>query len=116
MTVHRERVPIENAVAAQFPAFQPVAEACAAMWKQAGEFQLEMLRFMTERIEKDMAYSSKLIGCKNPDELIQAHTEFCNCFFDDYLKEGRKIGDFVSTATKETQRTLERANGGAQKH
>jgi hypothetical protein len=116
MTVHRERVPLENAVAAQFPAFQPVADACAAMWKQAGEFQLEMLRFMTERIEKDMAYSSKLLGCKNPDEMFRAHSDFCSCFFDDYLKEGGRVGDLVSTATKETQRSFERGNGGAGKH
>jgi hypothetical protein len=118
MTTQREKPSTEiggNGGAMPFPAFRPVADAYMAFWKQAGEIQLEMLRFISERLEKDMAYSNRLLGCKNADELLKANSEFCTCFFDDYLKEGRKIGEFVNTAAKESQRGLEQGNGGARR-
>jgi hypothetical protein len=118
MTVHRERIATENRFlgAAPFAALQPMTDAYVAFWKQAGEFQKEWLRFMSERIEKDMAHSSKLLNCRNPGDFFQAQLEFCNCFMDDYLKEGRKVGDLVSSATKEAQAKLEQEGGVAQKH
>jgi hypothetical protein len=117
MTIHRERIATENKSlgAVPFTALQPMADAYVAFWKQASEFQKEMLRFMSERMEKDVAHSSKLLNCKNPGDFLQAQLEFCNCFMDDYLKEGRKVGDIVSTATKEAQAKFE-AEGGASKH
>jgi hypothetical protein len=93
-----------------------MTDAYLAIWKQAGEFQKEWLRFVGERIEKDMAYSSKLFNCRNPGDFFQAQLDFCNCFMDDYLKEGRKVGDMVNSATKEAQERLEQGNGGAPRH
>ena len=118
MTVHRERIATESKFlgATPFAAMQPMADAYMAFWKQASELQKEWLRFMSERIEKDMAYSGKLLNCKNPGDVLQAQLDFCSGFMDDYLKEGRKVGDLVNSATKEAQAKFEQNGGGAPRH
>jgi hypothetical protein len=97
MTVHRQR--LAGGEIAMAP-LKPMADAYLALMRQAGEFQIEMLRFVGERLQKDMAYSGKLLECKDPSEVLKAHLDFCNCFMDDYLKEGRRLGDVVGKAVQ----------------
>jgi hypothetical protein len=108
MTIQQQRPvadmkPGEAAGAMPFTALQPMAEAYLAFWRNAGRFQTEMLRFVTERMEKDVAHSSRLMTCKSPGDFMQAQMDFMNNFFSDYTREGRWVGEMVNNAAKETQ-------------
>jgi Phasin protein len=108
--------PGEATQALPLSALQPMADAYLAFWRNAGRFQTEILRFITERMEKDVAHSSRLINCKTPTDFVQAQMDFVNSFFDDYTKEGRWVGEMMNKATRETQQTAEQEMAARQKH
>lgn len=106
----------ETGGALPLAALQPMTEAYLAFWRNAGKFQTEMLRFMTERMQKDVEHSSRLMTCRNPSDFMQAQMDFLNSFFDDYTKEGRRVGEMMNSAAKETQETAERNMPAQQRH
>jgi hypothetical protein len=70
-------------------------DAYVAFWKNASRIQAEMLRFMTSRLEKDLAHPVRLMNCKKPDEFIEAQMDFARTFFSDYAKEGQRVGELL---------------------
>jgi hypothetical protein len=111
-----EMKPAEAAAALPLSALQPMADAYLTFWRNAGKLQTEMLRFMTERMQKDVVHSSRLMACRTPTDFVQAHMEFMTGFFDDYTREGRWVGEMMNNAAKETQETAERNMAVQQKH
>jgi hypothetical protein len=108
--------PGEAAGTLPLAALQPMTEAYLAFWRNAGRFQTEMLRFVTERMEKDVAHSGRLLHCKTPSDFMQTQMEFLNSFFDDYTKEGRLVGEIMNGAGKETGQAVDRDTAARQKH
>jgi len=74
---------------------QTATEAYLTVWKNASRIQTELLRFMTNRLEKDFAHPMRLINCKKPDDFLEAQMDFANTLFSDYAKESRWMGELM---------------------
>lgn len=80
---------------AAMTALNPLA---AKVWQ---EVMTESVRFMTERLEKDMDTQKAMLGCKSPAELMQVQTEFYQEALSDYTAQTtRMLGLMTQTGSK----------------
>jgi hypothetical protein len=93
----------ENAVAIGISDLgQPLAAAAESYstWVQnSGHVQLELIRFMGERIRKDADVMKEFVTCKNPIDAVQLQMQFASKMASDYMEESQKLLSMISRAT-----------------
>lgn len=66
-------------------AFNPAA---AAAWQ---EVMAESVRFMTDRLQKDMETQKALLACKSPADLMKVQTQFYEDALADYSAQASRV-------------------------
>ena len=82
---------------AEKAAFDPMAAfnpAAAKVWQ---DIMTESVRFMTERLQKDMETQKAMLSCKSPAELLQLQTEFFQDAMKDYTDEATRMLTLMSS-------------------
>lgn len=77
-------------------------------WSQVGQslldgfgaLQSEATRFVTMRIEQDLAVQRELAGCHSPAEAMEVYSAFGRKAMQDYLDEAGKVSDIAAGMTK----------------
>jgi hypothetical protein len=72
-------------------AFGPWAEAGAAWSEALAELGSEMLHFVAERVQEDVAVQQRLIGAANLEEVRHIQAEFVQKAIDQYAAETGRI-------------------------
>ncbi|MDD9724069.1 phasin family protein [Roseovarius sp. SK2] len=79
---------------AAMAAFSPVAMTA---WFDMVQ---ESMRFMSERLEKDLEAQRAMLACKTPQELMQVQSDFMKKAFTDYTEETRRMMEMMGVAMK----------------
>ncbi len=86
---------------------QNATNAYLSSWKQVEKLQMEVLRFVNQRLLKDFAHSGRLLACKGPTEFLDAQMDFCNRYLDDYTRESQVFNNLARDTVKDIQGTLQ---------
>lgn len=60
----------------------------------------ESMRFVTERLEKDLEAQRAMLACRTPQELMQAQSDFMQKAFTDYTEETRRMMELMGVALR----------------
>lgn len=82
---------------------ESVSKAYMAWLRNASRVQTEAMRFINERIAKDMEVPGKLACCKNPVEVLDTQMKFASSLLSDYMDEGRRLADMTGEMAKDLQ-------------
>lgn len=87
----RKPTPPESSPAlAAMTALNPMA---ATVWQ---DIMTESVRFMTERLQKDMETQKAMLGCTSPTELMELQTKFLQDALEDYTQEATRMLKLMS--------------------
>ena len=85
-----KKTPDATDPAAAMAAFNPLA---AKVWQDIME---ESVRFMTERLEKDVETQKAMLNCKSPTELMQVQADFYQEALSDYTEQTTRMLKLMS--------------------
>ena len=79
-----------NAAESAKASFEAMSDAYATWIKNANKLQAEAIRFVGERLDKDLQLLSRLGACKKPDEFLALQSDATSELVNDYLEEGKR--------------------------
>lgn len=88
--------PDHAGMVAAMAAFSPAA---ATAWFDMVQ---ESMRFMTERLEKDLEAQRAMLACTTPQELMQVQSDFMQKAFADYSEETRRMMEILGVSMNVT--------------
>lgn len=85
------------------------AKTGQAMFDGLSAMNHELIQFISARLKEDLVTSQTLAGCRNPSEIIDAHTQFMRTCMSQYAEEFGKLVDIAAEAAKNSWAPLEDA-------
>lgn len=70
--------------------FQTVSDAYANWFKSANRLQVEAIRFVSDRLNKDLDLFARFSSCKKPEDVVSLQAEAATELVNDYLAEGAR--------------------------
>ena len=86
--------------------FENAVKICAAWMNTTNEMQSETIRFVGERLRKDMQMPAKFAACGSPFDVYQEQVEFASTMVADYADESWKMAGMLSEAIESGQSQL----------
>jgi len=71
------------------------------MAKAWTEMMTESARFISQRLQEDMATQKAMLACKTPADLMKLQTEFYRKAMEDYSEEAQRMFRIMMGATEE---------------
>ena len=78
--------------------FENALKVYASWMTATNEVQTEAMRFVGERLKKDLQMPAKFAACGSPFDIYQEQIEFASTMVEDYADESRKIAGMLSEA------------------
>lgn len=82
------------------PFVEAATKASMAGLQNAGQIQAETLRFVTERMTKDLAMPARLATCQNIGSVLEEQWKFTATMMKDYGDEGRRMLDLLAAGAR----------------
>ena len=70
-------------------------------------YNLEILNFLTHRVEQDLKTVNALICCRNADEAFDVGSKFMQCAVSEYAEKASKLADISTRLAGETAEHLQ---------
>ena len=70
-------------------------------------YNLEILNFLTHRVEEDLKTVNALIGCRSADEAFDVSSKFMQCAVSEYAEKASKLADISTKLAGETAEHLQ---------
>lgn len=83
-------------------AFVTMAHVQSALLQSMAKYNLETLKFLQSRVEKDIDLAKKMGACRSFPEFQETARNFCQTAFDEYSKEIGTLADLGTSLASET--------------
>lgn len=79
-----------------------VSKASFEGMRTAGRVQSEAMRFVAERLSKDLEMPARLARCQSVESVLEEQWKFTTTLMQDYGAESRRLLDMLTKGTGET--------------
>ena len=86
--------------AATMQSLDVVSGAFTGWLRDANRFQAEAIRFLNDRLNKDIQMMSQYAACKKPEEIFELQAKLATSMVSDYMAEGTKVLELFGNAVK----------------
>ena len=82
--------------------FMPLLKSYNVWLDSAAKVQAESLRFILDRVRKDMEIPARLAECKSPVDVLEVQASFASTMVSDYLNETGKLLSLTMQGVRES--------------
>ena len=93
-------------LAAAQPATAAMIAANSRMLAAATDINLELFRFVSERLKRDFMTGERVASCRNMSELMEVSASIYRTAFSDYQRELGRLTEIGTHAASETYRAM----------
>lgn len=82
--------------------FMPLLQSYNVWLDSAAKMQAESLRFILDRVRKDLEIPARLAECKSPVDVLEVQASFASTMVSDYLNETGKLLSLTMQGVRES--------------
>jgi hypothetical protein len=82
--------------------FMPLLRSYNVWLDSAAKMQAESLRFILDRVRKDLEIPARLAECKSPVDVLEVQASFASTMVSDYLNETGKLLSLTMEGVRES--------------